>query len=119
MRRGVVVWVLCLAMWPALGRAAERNLIALHRGAENVPQKECLSCHGAILEETTGNRKIKTMHRLHLESRRDTPKTCSSCHRSVDLREGSAGALRKQVDPAVCVECHSGGLEGARVLFAR
>jgi hypothetical protein len=57
--------------------------------------------------------------RLHLESKLETPKNCADCHPSVDLREDSAGSLRKQVDPQLCAGCHSGGVKGAKVLFTK
>lgn len=99
-------------------QAGPVNLVELHRNAGALSKKECLSCHAGIMKDTSLARKIKTFHRLHLESKKDTPKNCSDCHKSVDLREGSAAALRKQVDPGLCAECHGGGA-GARILFAR
>ena len=99
--------------------AASGNLVELHRNAGKQSNKECLSCHANVVKDKTLNKKFKTMHRLHLESKLDTPKKCSECHQSVDLREGSASALRKQVDPGVCADCHSGGMKGAKVLFAK
>jgi hypothetical protein len=108
-----------LFVFPAAVYAAGTNLIELHKSSANRSNKECLSCHGGIIKQTTLNVKIKTFHRLHRESKRDTPKNCSDCHQSVDLRDGSAAALRKQVDPLLCAGCHSGGLPGAKVLFAK
>lgn len=99
--------------------AAERNLIELHKNAGNLNNKDCLSCHASVQKETALNKKYKTYMRLHLESRLDTPKNCADCHQSVDLREGSAAALRKQVDPELCAGCHSGGVKGAKVLFVK
>jgi nitrate/TMAO reductase-like tetraheme cytochrome c subunit len=99
--------------------AASGNLVESHRNAGKQSNKECLSCHASIMKAETLNKKFKTLHRLHLESKLDTPKKCSECHQSVDLREGSASALRKQVDPGVCADCHSGGVKGAKVLFAK
>ena len=99
--------------------AASQNLVELHRNAGKLSNKECLSCHADITKAVTLNKKFKTFHRLHLESKLDTPKKCSDCHQSVDLREGSAAALRKQVDPGICTDCHSGGVKGAKVLFAK
>ena len=46
-------------------------------------------------------------------------KNCADCHQSVDLSEGSAAALRKQVDPQLCAGCHSGGVKGAKELFVQ
>lgn len=97
--------------------AAEKNLIELHKNIGKMGNKECLRCHLSITKETAINKKFKTFHRVHLESKLGTPKDCTDCHKSVDLRESSAAALRKQVDPEFCAGCHSGGIEGAKVLF--
>jgi len=99
--------------------AAERNLIDLHKNAGKMTNKECLTCHANIKKDVTLNKKFKTFHRVHLESKLETPKNCADCHQSVDLRNGSAAALRKQVDPQICAGCHSGGVKGAKVLFAQ
>ncbi len=104
---------------PMAALAAETNLIELHKNPGTAPNAQCLSCHGDILKQTSSNKQIKPFHRLHLESKRDTPKQCTDCHQSVDLRTGSAAALRKQVDPQLCAGCHSGGLKGAKILFAK
>jgi hypothetical protein len=99
--------------------AAEKNLIDLHKNAGNQNNNDCLSCHTKITTEVSLNEKFKPLHRVHLESKLDTPKNCSDCHQSVDLREGSGAALRKQVDPQLCAGCHSGGVKGAAILFAQ
>ncbi len=104
---------------PAAATAAEPNLMELHKNAGTATNKACLSCHQDVLKQTSLNKQIKTFHRLHLESKLDTPKQCADCHQQVDLREGSAAALRKQVDPQLCAGCHSGGVKGARALFAK
>ncbi len=117
MRRFLLISLLFVL--PAAVYAAETDLIELHRASGNSSNKECLSCHQDITKQTSLNKKIKTFHRLHLESRLATPKNCADCHQSIDLREGSAAALRKQVDPALCAGCHSGGVKGAKVLFVK
>jgi NAD-dependent SIR2 family protein deacetylase len=99
--------------------AGEKNLIDLHKNAGNLSNKECLACHAKIKTDISLNQRFKTLHRLHIESKLDTPKNCSDCHQSIDLREGSGASLRKQVDPQICAGCHSGGLKGAKVLFAK
>jgi len=99
--------------------AAEKNLIDLHKNAGRMANKECLTCHANIKKNVTLNKKFKTFHRVHLESKLETPKNCADCHQSVVLRNGSAAALRKQVDPQLCAGCHSGGVKGAKVLFAQ
>lgn len=98
--------------------AAERNLIDLHKNDEK-NGKECLSCHTNIKKDVSSNPKFKTFHRLHLESKLATPKECTDCHASVDLRDGSAASLRKQVDAQICAGCHSGGMQGAKTLFVQ
>jgi len=99
--------------------AAPRNLVALHANPGSLTNKQCLACHASIATKVTLNRNIKTFHRLHLESKLGTLKDCVDCHQSIDLRNGSAAALRKQVDPQLCAGCHSGGLDGAKVLFGK
>ena len=106
-------------LFVSTGMAAEKNLIDLHKNAGKMTNKECLTCHANIKKDVTLNKKFKTFHRVHLESKLETPKNCADCHQSVDLRNGSAAALRKQVDPQLCAGCHSGGVKGAKVLFAQ
>lgn len=109
---------------------AQKNLVDLHANAGKLSNKECLACHAGIPKEVSLNKecsrkdaalskKCKKYHRVHLESKLVTPKNCADCHQSVDLRNDSAAALRKQVDPEICAGCHSGGMKGAKVLYAR
>ena len=98
--------------------AGERNLVELHRNAGRLSNKECLSCHQGIAKGVSLHKKIKTLHRLHLESKKDTPKECAACHASVDLRDGSAAASRKQVAPALCAACHGKAATATKSLFA-
>lgn len=113
-------FLLVFMVWcfPITALAAEQNLIDLHRAAK-MGSKECLACHGQMQKEVSRVSKIKTFHRVHLGSKLGTPKECTDCHQSIDLREGSAGSLRKQVDPQLCAGCHQGGLKGAKALFAK
>ena len=98
---------------------AKTNLVELHANAGNLSSKDCLACHARIATDVSLDKKVKTYHRLHLESKLTTPKDCADCHQAVDLRNGSAAALRKQVDPEICAGCHGGGLEGAKTLYSR
>jgi len=98
---------------------AKTNLVELHASAGKLSSKECLACHTRIATDVSLNKKVKTYHRLHLESKLTTPKDCADCHQAIDLRNGSAATLRKQVDPEICAGCHSGGVEGAKGLYAR
>ena len=114
------ILVVCLALFfSSVVFAGELNLIEMHKNAGKMTNKECLACHGGIKREVSLNKRFKTLHRLHLESKLATPKKCTDCHQSVDVRNGSAAALRKQVDPQICAGCHSGGVKGAKVLFAQ
>lgn len=114
------ILILCLVLlFATTVSAAEKNLSDLHKNAGKLSTKECLACHGNIKKDVSLNKKIKTFHRVHLESKLATPKNCSDCHQSVDLRDGSVAALRKQVDPQLCAGCHSGSVKGAKVLFAQ
>jgi hypothetical protein len=116
------MFICCLILlFAATVAAAEKNLVDLHKNAGKLGNKECLACHGNIMKEVSLNKKFKRFHRVHLESKLATPKKCSDCHQSVDVRDGSAAALRKQVDPQICAGCHSSGsgVKGAKVLFAQ
>lgn len=114
------LFIICFLLFFASAvMAAEKNLFDLHRNAGTLSNKECLACHADIKKDVPLNRKFKTFHRVHLESRLETPKNCIDCHQVIDLREDSAASLRKQVDPQLCAGCHSGGLKGAKVLFAQ
>jgi nitrate/TMAO reductase-like tetraheme cytochrome c subunit len=117
----VFVFCLLLLFSTAAMAAAEKNLVDLHKNAGKMSNKQCLACHAGIMKEVSLNRKYKTFHRVHLESKLPTPKKCSDCHKSIDIRNGSAAALRKQVDPQICAGCHSSGsgMKGAKVLFAQ
>jgi hypothetical protein len=117
MKKGLLVCFMIL--FASTIAAAEKNLVELHRNAKKMTNKECLACHANIKRDVTLNKKFKTFHRVHLESKLATPKKCSDCHQSVDVRNGSGAALRKQVDPQFCAGCHSGGVKGAKVLFAQ
>jgi nitrate/TMAO reductase-like tetraheme cytochrome c subunit len=116
--KSIIICCLCL-FFASTAIAAEKNLVELHKNAGKMSNKECLSCHAKIMKEVSLNKKYKMFHRVHLESKLATPKKCADCHQSVDLREGSAAALRKQVDPQICAGCHSGGVKGANVLYAQ
>lgn len=116
MKKILIVWLVVMV---ASLIAGEKNLIELHKNAGKLTDKDCLVCHFKIRKETSLNMRFKTFHRVHLESKLETPKSCADCHESIDLREGSASALRKQVDPELCAVCHSGDVESAKKLFVR
>ncbi len=117
--KNLAMGCLLLLLSAAAAGAAEKNLLELHKNAGKLTKKECLACHSGIIKETSLNAKYKTFHRVHLESKKETPKNCADCHQSIDLRNRSGAALRKQVDPQICSGCHSGGVQGAKVLFVQ
>ncbi len=114
-----LIIVCCVLFLSSIVMAAEKNFFELHKNAVKLSNNECLTCHVKIKQDVPLNKRFKTFHRVHLESKLDTPKNCSDCHQSVDLREDSASAVRKQVDPQLCAGCHSGGVKGAKVLFVK
>ncbi|GAX60329.1 hypothetical protein SCALIN_C10_0089 [Candidatus Scalindua japonica] len=90
------------------GNGDDKNLISLHD--RNSPQydKNCTSCHVAILVEESLVPSILTAHTsmlLETPGEKDNEK-CGWCHRNVDLVQGSAGNLRKQVKADLCAVCH-------------
>jgi len=117
--RTIIAVFAILSFCAATTFAEQKNLVELHKNAGSLSTRECLSCHSDITKQVTQKKKIPAFHRLHLESKKDTPKECADCHRSVDLREGSAEAFRKQVDPPICLGCHDGSIKDAKVLFAK
>ncbi len=86
----------------------DKNLISLHD--KNSPQydKNCTNCHVAILVEESLDPSILTAHTsmlLETPGEKDNEK-CGWCHSTVDLVQGSAGNLRKQVKAERCAVCH-------------
>ncbi len=90
------------------GGGNDKNLISLHD--KNSPQydKNCTNCHVGILVEESLDPSILTAHTSMLfetPGEKDNEK-CGWCHRTVDLVQGSAGNLRKQVKADLCAVCH-------------
>jgi len=82
------------------------NLEALHAEAASVPAERCIECHGDKAVEESLDAQYPTAHRVHLTSSLLNV-GCTDCHQRVDLLQGSAASLRKQVDVALCATCHS------------
>jgi len=97
----IVIAMVCLA---GTGSSTSVNLVEIHKNAKANAAK-CVGCHNSILKQKSSDPKIKAFHPLHLESPL-LKLACVDCHKSIDLREGSAAKLRKQVDPGVCKSCH-------------
>ncbi len=87
------------------------DLIALHEDLTEVKSDRCISCHGNKAEEKSLNPDIKTPHAIHIPMLKE----CNVCHKKADLLEGSAAALRKQVDPQICNGCHGPGGSGPQL----
>jgi nitrate/TMAO reductase-like tetraheme cytochrome c subunit len=83
-----------------------RSLETLHLEASTLTPAQCIGCHGDKAAEVSLDPAYPTAHREHLTS--DLLNVdCTTCHQSVDLLQGSAASLRKQVDVELCATCHS------------
>jgi hypothetical protein len=103
----------------------EENLQAQHDPNSSSYDDDCLSCHGDVLTEETQDPRILSFHQAMMPftpgyNPRHGPNNdvCVQCHRYVELRMDSAGALRKHVDPALCALCHGPSGPG-QVYYAR
>jgi hypothetical protein len=72
------------------------NLQEYHRTASSHSALECVACHGTLTD-------VAGPHPAHLKQGLG----CLNCHFSVDLEQGSAGNLRRQVPVGACAQCHS------------
>lgn len=82
------------------------SLEVLHLEPSTVSLAQCFRCHGDKAREESLDPLVPTAHRVHLTSSLLNVE-CVTCHQSVDLLQGSAASLRKQVDVELCVACHS------------
>ncbi|NOZ95304.1 MAG: hypothetical protein GXP47_11310 [Acidobacteria bacterium] len=89
------------------------NLLALHDPKSSDYNGDCLTCHSSILKETSKDPRIPSFHQAMMPftpgynpAHGPNNGVCVQCHRFVDLRMDSAGALRKQVNPELCALCH-------------
>ncbi|MBI5116108.1 putative metal-binding motif-containing protein [Candidatus Poribacteria bacterium] len=99
--------------------APTTNLISLHDSKSRQYDNQCVKCHGTMQSETSLDPFIPGAHQAMLPqipAATDNDK-CLHCHTTVDLREHSAGALRRQVNPNLCAACHS-SLGPGRKLYA-
>ena len=87
-----------------------KNLIAIHDSSSRQYNKKCMECHANIVDAQSLD--PSTAPAAHVAMFPFAPgkpgkdKQCIWCHRTVDLVQGSAGSLRKQVDPTLCAMCH-------------
>lgn len=89
------------------------NVVAQHDPTAPEYREDCLSCHAGVLTEETRDPRILSFHQAMMPftpgynpAHGPNDKVCVQCHRFVDVVQDSAGALRKQVDPALCALCH-------------
>ena len=87
-------------------KPAAVNLQALHLEAGSLQAEQCIGCHGNKAEETSLSDEVATPHNIHLTNEL-LKFQCNTCHQQVDLTEGSANSLRRQVDVELCAKCHS------------
>ncbi|MFQ5858022.1 MAG: cytochrome c3 family protein [Anaerolineae bacterium] len=81
-------------------------LETMHIEAATLTPAWCIACHGNKADEVSLDPAYPTAHRVHLTSALLILE-CTTCHQSVDLLQGSAASLRKQVDVELCATCHS------------
>lgn len=95
------------------------NFLAIHDANSPSYDPQCGACHVDKTREVTIAPGIPSFHSLknRMFSRRGRS-SCTVCHTGADLVDHSAAALRKQVSPELCAQCH-GALGTGGKLFAR
>jgi mono/diheme cytochrome c family protein len=88
----------------------KKNIIAIHDSSSDEYKKNCSECHADIpLAQSLEPSIALAAHVAMFDFAPGKPgddKQCIWCHRTVDLVQGSAGNLRKQVDATLCTMCH-------------
>ena len=87
-----------------------KNIIAIHDNNSDEYNKKCSECHADIPKAQSLNPSIALAAHVAMfdfaPGKPGDDKQCVWCHQTVDLVEGSAGNLRKQVDATLCAMCH-------------
>jgi hypothetical protein len=87
-----------------------KNIIAIHDSSSGQYDKNCLECHADILSAKSLDTLIAPAAHVAMfdfaPGKPGDDKQCIWCHRTVDLVQGSAGNIRKQVDATLCTMCH-------------
>jgi cytochrome c5 len=86
-----------------------KNIIAIHDSSSGQYNKKCNECHADIRNAQSLDTSIPNVHVAMFPFAPGKPgddKQCVWCHRTVDLVQGSAGNIRKQVDATLCTMCH-------------
>ena len=93
--------------------AEAANLEALHDRDSPSYDGDCLSCHDDVLTRPSLDPRILSFHQAMVPytpgynpAHGPNNEVCVQCHRFVELRVDSAGALRKHVNPELCALCH-------------
>ena len=87
-----------------------KNIIAIHDSSSDEYKKKCSECHAGIAKAQSLEPSIAPAAHVAMfdfaPGKAGDDKQCIWCHRTVDLVQGSAGSLRKQVDVTLCTLCH-------------
>ena len=86
-----------------------KNIIAIHDSESEQYDQKCNECHADIRNAQSLDHSIPNAHVAMFDFAPGKPgddKQCIWCHRTVDLEQGSAGNIRKQVDATLCTMCH-------------
>lgn len=86
-----------------------KNIIAIHNSSSDAYEKDCKKCHADIPDAQSLEPSTPAAHVAMIPfapGRVGGDEQCIWCHRTVDLVQGSAGNLRKQVDVSLCSMCH-------------
>ena len=115
-KRTFLLWGSLLLLLVGTSTAGEstQNLDAIHDPLSRAYDSRCLSCHAALLKETTSDPRILMFHQAMLPyvpgySARKGPQNanCVMCHREcIDFNQESGTALRRTVSVESCVYCH-------------
>lgn len=81
------------------------TLIQMHQTAGQFDESFCIDCHEDTLGDSDPPAEFASPHLLHFDSELLNFQ-CVDCHQVVDISQGTAGGLRKQVSPILCANCH-------------
>ncbi|MBI5183063.1 MAG: hypothetical protein HY999_01680 [Nitrospinae bacterium] len=94
------------------GGSTSDNLLAIHDKDSPNYNTDCIGCHGDMQDIGTLDPYLVEAHSINMSTRMCSipssgNKRCWYCHRDgTDLLEKSAGNLRRNVDVAICAQCH-------------
>lgn len=96
------------------------NFLSIHDAESPQYNNDCGSCHADKTRDVFLAKGIPSFHTLknNLFSAGGRTNSCTVCHTGADLIDESAAALRKQVSPSFCGQCH-GSLGTGKRLFAK